>query len=172
MNCDAPHEKLQPIPIGIANEKWKHGNKKSIINVARTEVVKDNLCYSNFNISTNPKKRNHTQDIVNNKKFINCEKNILSFEEYLLKLKSHKYTISPAGNSIDCHRIWESIYIGVIPIVESHKSLEQFYDLPILVVDSFEEVTEQLLETKYEEIKSKNIHKSLFSYYRKLIKEE
>jgi len=165
MNCGISHPKLQPIPIGIANEKWKHGNRKTIVKVNNASVIKDKLCYSNFNISTNPKKRNYTKDIINNKKFINCEKNNLPFEEYLLKLKSHKYTISPAGNSIDCHRIWESIYMGVIPIIESHKSMEEFYELPILVVDSFEEVSEQLLENKYEEIKSKSIEKSLLHHY-------
>lgn len=171
MNCDQIHPKLQPIPIGIANEKWPHGNKEILLNVVNTDITKINLCYSNFDLSTNRSKRPRIYDIIKTKTFIETESQKLNFENYLRKLKSFKYVISPPGNSVDCHRIWESIYLGVIPIVEKHLALKYFKDLPILFVNSFEDVTKELLTDKdlYNKIKNNTNQKGYFSTYKKLI---
>ena len=172
MNCDITHPKLQSIPIGIANEKWPHGNKKELLEVINTNTEKTNLCYSNFDLSTNVLRRPQILEIIKTKSFINIETQKLNFKDYLTKLKSYKYVISPPGNSIDCHRIWECLYLGVIPIVERHSALEFFYDLPILFVDSFEDVTEELLNNQYENIIRKSNSKIFFTFYKNLISNE
>jgi hypothetical protein len=174
MNCHIEHPKLHSIPIGIANEKWIHGNKEELEEIVNSDINRDSLCYSNFEISTNTNKRNNIFNIVKNKKFIDIETSKLPFKEYLLKLKKYKYVISPPGNSIDCHRIWESIYLGTIPIVEKHTALNFFNDLPILFVNSFEEVTEELLNDKtiYNDLKNKNKEKAYFNFYKERIKND
>ena len=169
MNCDIIHPKLQPIPIGIANEKWAHGNKEQLLEVINTNIEKKNLCYSNFDLNTNTLRRPQIFEIIKTKSFIDLESQKLNFKDYLTKLKSYKYAISPPGNSIDCHRIWECLYLGVIPIVEKHLALEFFYDLPILFVNSFEEVTEELLNKEYLNLKLKNTQVSNFKFYKKMI---
>ena len=35
---------------------------------------------------------------------------------YYLNLKKSKFCICPEGNGPDCHRLWESLYLDVIPI--------------------------------------------------------
>jgi hypothetical protein len=172
MNCHFNHPKLQPIPIGIANEKWPHGNKEHLIEISQKPIHKESLCYSNFDLSTNHIRRPKIFEIIQTKKFIDIDTNKHQYKDYLAKLKSYRYVISPPGNSIDCHRIWESIYLGVIPIVEKHIAMEYFYDLPILFVDNFNDVTEDLLEKQYESILKKEIYKSRLSYYQNLIKNE
>lgn len=171
MNCDIEHPKLQPVPIGIANEKWKHGDKKILINTIKTETKKNYLCYCNFDVSTNFTERTKILNIIKDKKFINHQTNKLQFSEYLETLKEYKYVISPPGNGIDCHRIWESLYLGTIPIVQKHLSLNYFTDLPILFVDSFEEITEKMLndEDLYDRIKSKNKEKIYFKFFKQQI---
>lgn len=169
MNCGIKHPKLQSIPIGIANEKWLHGDKEQLLEVIGTNITKTNLCYSNFDLKTNHLRRPQIFEIIKNKSFIDIEIKKLTFKDYLTKLKSYKYVISPPGNSIDCHRIWESIYLGVIPIVEKHIALEFFYDLPILFVNSFEEVTEELLSKEYSNLKLKSTQISNFNFYKKII---
>jgi hypothetical protein len=169
MNCNIKHDKLQPIPIGIANEKWPHGNKKTLLSVANTSIEKTKLVYSNFNISTNTSKRSDVFNIIKEKAFIDIDTETHSYQEYLIKLKSYKYTISPPGNSVDCHRIWESVYLGVIPIVEKHIALETWYDLPILFVNSFNELNEQMLNEQYETIITKSKEKAYTEFYTKLM---
>lgn len=169
MNCNATHPKLQPIPIGIANEKWPHGNKDVLLEIVNSNIPKTKLCYSNFDITTNYARRPEIFQIIQTKHFIDIDPQKSSYKDYLAKLKSYKYVISPPGNSVDCHRIWEAIYLGVIPIVERHLAIEYFYDLPILFINSFNEITPELLEKEYFTIKAKPIDKSLFSFYKKLI---
>jgi hypothetical protein len=169
MNCHIIHPKLQPIPIGIANEKWPHGDKDILLEVIDTNIPKTNLCYSNFNLTTNYVRRPEIFEIIKTKKFIDTDTQKHTFKNYLTKLKSYKYVISPPGNSIDCHRIWEAIYLGVIPIVEKHTAMDYFKDLPILFVDNFKDVTEQLLTDNYKAIKSKSIEKSCMTFYKNVI---
>ena len=71
-----------------------------------------------------------------------------SNKEYWSQLASSCFAISPAGNGIDCHRIWECLYLRTVPIVLKHEALEQFKHLPILFVDSWEEVTISFLQSK------------------------
>jgi hypothetical protein len=171
MNVDIIHPKLQPIPIGIANEKWPHGNKDVLLKVINENNEKKNLVYCNFDITTNFNKRNNTINLLksNTHQYIDFESSKLSFESYVRKLSTYKFTISPPGNSIDCHRIWESIYLGVIPVVEKHSALEYWYDLPILFVESFELLNEKLLHEQYDAIVNRSNEKAFFNHYKKII---
>ena len=47
------------------------------------------------------------------------------------------------------HRIWEALYLGVIPIVQTSALDELLEDLPVLIVRDFEDVTETLLSETY-----------------------
>ena len=169
MNTDAIHKKLQPIPIGIANEKWPHGNKRELIEATSSNIDKTDLVYSNYSIETNPNQRNRTTVILQSKNFITIDKNRYPFLQYLKTLKKFKYVICPAGNSIDCHRFWEALYMGVVPIIEAHIAMEFFYDLPVLVVNTFEDLTEELLQISYSNIIKRSNKKMLLSFYKDII---
>ena len=56
-------------------------------------------------------------------------------------LSKHKFCISPPGNGVDCHRTWECLYLGVIPIVEKSPHMSYFDDLPILFVDNYDNIS-------------------------------
>ena len=36
------------------------------------------------------------------------------------------FIISPPGNGIDTHRVWETIYAGSYPVVEKNLSMNSF----------------------------------------------
>lgn len=147
MNCHIKHDKLKPIPIGIANEKWPHGKKEILIKVINKNIKKNNRVYCNFDPNTNHE-RYKILEKIKDYDFIDFEKNNLDYESYLTKLASYKYVISPPGNSIDCHRIWESIYLKTIPIVEKHHALKTFEKLPIKFINDWKNI-------KLEEVKNK-----------------
>ena len=128
MNCQIKHPKLQPIPIGIANEKWTHGNKDVLLKVINSNIEHEKLIYANFDITTNYSERSRVNNQLCNMNFIDYDTNKYNFETYLQKLKTYKFVISPPGNSVDCHRVWESIYLDVIPIIERDTAMEYFYD--------------------------------------------
>lgn len=169
MNCQIIHSKLLSIPIGIANEKWPHGNKEELMEIINTNIPKTLLCYSNFDTTTNFIKRTNIFNIIKTKTFIDSDQQKYLYKNYLAKLKSYKYVISPPGNSIDCHRVWESIYLGVVPIIERDVAMEAFYDLPILIVNSFNDITIDLLQKEYKLIHKRQKNKAYISFYRDLI---
>lgn len=64
----------------------------------------------------------------------------------------HAFVISPPGNGLDCHRTWEALNLGCIPIVIRMAGwrLDVFDGLPVLVVDSWEDITQDLLDSTVE----------------------
>lgn len=56
------------------------------------------------------------------------------------------FDISPPGNGIDCHRTWESLMLGCIVIVK-HSFLDPLFEgLPIVIINSWDEITAENLE--------------------------
>lgn len=68
---------------------------------------------------------------------------------------------------MDCHRTWEALILGAIPIVRGRQFDAMFADLPVLIVDSWEDVTELKLATTIEEFKKRkfNYRKLELSYW-------
>lgn len=85
-----------------------------------------------------------------------------------------KYTfvLSPFGNGMDCHRTWEALCLGCIPILKAPNFKSLFEDLPVLIVNSWSEVTEDLLNITIINFKSKsfNYEKLTLEYWKNKIK--
>lgn len=76
-----------------------------------------------------------------------------SIKKFFHNLSEHKFTISPEGNGIDCHRHYEAILCGCIPIVEENEHMRRKYkDLPVLYTNDYSEITADYLTKKYEEM--------------------
>lgn len=167
-NVDRAHPKLYPLPIGLANQYWPHGNisifAKCIQNKNRFNRSK--LLYMNFSTGTCPTERNLVYSLFSNKKFctVSSQKPLQS---YLEELAQHKFALSPRGNGLDCHRTWEALLMGCYPIVRSSTLDQLFEDLPVLIVGEWQEVTEEFLNNKYIEMSLKvyNLEKIYAQYW-------
>jgi hypothetical protein len=91
---------------------------------------------------------------------------------FLEEIRNHTFVLCPRGNGIDTCRLWETLYMGSIPIVINTVALEEFKDLPILFIDNWEEINPEFLNEKYAEIMSKtwNMEKLKFSYWERVIR--
>lgn len=79
----------------------------------------------------------------------------LSPSDYFDSLPSYKFVVSPEGNGIDCHRHYEALIAGCIPIMQRNSLIEEKYKgCPVLYTDDYTEITPAYLESKYEEMKS------------------
>ena len=47
----------------------------------------------------------------------------------------------PRGNGVDTHRIWESLYLGSLPVVSAHDFLPMYENWPIHRVESWNELS-------------------------------
>jgi len=142
-NVNINHAKLTSIPIGIANPIWPHGNQKIIKNTINKKNNKTNLVYANFTVDTNPEERIACLNAVkkNNIEF----ENKVPFESYLDRLSCSMFSTSPNGNGIDCHKTWESLYLKTIPIVTDSINASFYKNLPILLINSWDDFDIKLL---------------------------
>lgn len=65
------------------------------------------------------------------------------------------FVLSPFGNGMDCHRTWEALLCGCIPIVRSTVFNELFEGLPVLIVEKWSDISLQLLVSALSDFKDK-----------------
>lgn len=183
INRDTNNINTFGLPLGITsdcNDSPIHriyGNKSIMFDVINEKIDKDNLLYLNFSINTYPSLRNFVYNKFNKQSWVKTgtsEHTIDGRKKYLRDIKSSKFVLCPRGNGIDTHRIWESLYMGSVPIVIYENTHHLFTDLPILFINSWEELTYDFLNTKYEEMISQNWNydKLKIDYWEKFIKEK
>lgn len=141
-NVDFENDILIPIPIGIANSQWPHGNTEVFKNIIDQNYKKRSLIYANFNLHTNLKVRKNCLENVKIKYSYSIENNV-SFDVYLKHTAESYFSICPLGNGIDSHRIWESLYLNTIPITENTYNISYMskkHNLPIILIKNWSEI--------------------------------
>jgi len=169
-NYMGENSKVIPIPIGLENLYLNlHGDYSLIQNYGPKTESK---ILVNFNAETNRIVRSpilrtciEYPEIFNVKSFINPKR-------YFREISKYKFILSPPGNGMDCHRTWEAIYCNTVPIVFRESFPKRFSDLPVLIIESIEELTNKStndLEGMYQEISKKSTNKAYFNYWKEII---
>jgi hypothetical protein len=156
------HEKINLIPIGIANSQWAHGNLPFFKNIILEDYFKTKNVYFNFNINTNRNKRQPAYNSLNNKlEWLRT----IEPDENLLRLRDYKFCICPDGNGIDTHRLWEALYLKTVPIMlqSVFTKILNNYNVPIVILNSWDDFDESKLN--YQEY----VHKFDDAIFKKLI---
>ena len=148
-NVNIIHDKIESLPIGLENSRWYqdvHKREKMVDKLQQPRNYR-NLVYMNHNISTYPQERRNVYALLENKPWVTSVHgtNPCNFDDYIDNIYNHKYIICPRGNGMDTHRLWETLYMGSIPIVKTDINNWFYNDMPILYVNAWEEVTEELL---------------------------
>jgi len=148
------HNSLNPIPLGLSGEySNKNLTPKYFQKYEYQNINKNNLLYLNFQKNTNDAARSKIIEIFKDLEWVKIDQPNLKLDEYLKEIKNSYFVLCPFGNGIDTHRLWETLYLGSIPIIKKHISYKTTEDLPVLCVDSFEEITEDYLYEALEKIK-------------------
>jgi hypothetical protein len=154
-NNDTNKKNVISLPLGITNNTNEsdlhpvYGDLDSMVSIMNQDVKLINLVYMNFNINTYPQERQIVWNLFKDKEWVTIGKIINTIEgrtNFLREIKSHSFVLCPRGNGIDTHRLWETLYMGSIPIVKKHNGYKQFYDLPICFVDNWDQITPEFLE--------------------------
>ena len=117
------------------------------------------MCYSNFHFSM----RDDREDAMKNvpKELVFYEPNRVSRLDTWKNQVKYAFVLSPHGNGLDCHRTWEALCLGCIPIVKTSPIDAVFDELPVLIVKQWSDITKELLDNYI-----KNFDKSKFNYDR------
>jgi hypothetical protein len=158
-NASVAHAKLEPIPIGISNTMWPHGNLRILARAMRRQARRSRtgLIFVQFSTSTHPSRVAAEAALTENFPHAHVDgAPSLPWPRYLDTLGSHRFSACPRGNGLDTHRIWESLYLGVIPIIDRSVLTEHWRDvgLPIVIVDDWAEVTPERLDQEAERLRT------------------
>jgi hypothetical protein len=84
----------------------------------------------------------------------------------------HAFVLSPQGNGLDCHRTWEALCLGCIPIIKTSGLDPLFTNLPVWIVSSWSEVSKENMVAKINEFKERTfeIEKLTLDYWQRLIR--
>jgi hypothetical protein len=168
--------KINSIPLGITNDcddsdiHKIYGNLQVMSNVMKEPKVDKNLVYMNFNINTYPVERQFVYDLFKSQPWVTIGNIVNTIEgrtQFLKDVRNHTFVLCPRGNGVDTHRLWETLYMGSIPIIKKHVAYEDFYDLPICLVDEWTDVTPEFLEKEYKRVLNNpiNLEKLYMSYW-------
>ena len=156
-----------PIGFGILYETFPIIDEKSYLwfieNAERLYNKNKNNKYVYCNFTADNYLRTHRNYVISkmenngvkcfipeNKKTINGR---LTFCDYCEDMSNYKFVACPNGNgSGDTHRTWEALYLGCIPIT-TFKWYKN-YNLPILQIKDYSEVTNELLQNYLEYYKN------------------
>jgi len=96
---------------------WPHGDM-----IALYTVMKDtyrNIKERDIYVNINPNTYMYRGEILNKIKETKCYdlSSGKPYIEYLRELSEHRFCLCIRGNGLDTHRFWESLYLGVIPVI-------------------------------------------------------
>jgi hypothetical protein len=179
-NCIQPSKKLKQLPIGLdfhtlssSNHPWGarqslESQESDIERLSTVPLSKQIRCYCNFHFLLN------TRYAVDRRAAIAYVPRDLTYYEphKVPRIESwktmiqHKFVLSPHGNGLDCHRTWEALALGCIPIMRSSPLDPMFEGLPVLIVKEWRDVTPELLNNFQP---TGNLEKLTLTYWDKLI---
>ena len=185
-NCIVKHPKLTTIPIGLdyhtisknampswgpiqtpTNQEQDLLGLRASMNPFYKRQIKS---YANFHFSTHTKYGKDRIDAIDNisKDAVFYEPSQIPRLETWKQQLNYAFVISPHGGGYDCHRTWEALCLGCIPIMKSSAINSLFNELPVLIVDEWCNVTPELLKKTMIDYENKHVKKK-FNYDKLLL---
>ena len=122
-NVNVPlQNKLTLLPIGIANSMWNHGDLLKLFTVMKNSYLYKKT--KNIYVNINPNTYSYRKVLLDKFKETNCYtlSSGKEYIEYLKELAQHRFCLCIRGNGEDTHRLWESIYVGSVPVFINNKA--------------------------------------------------
>jgi hypothetical protein len=139
--------KVIPAPYGMQRRMNPSDNRIEDLSSYMRKLPSNSpgLLYVSHNESSH-EERVGIKNLFRNKSWAEVHDQRVTYSGFLYNLSQSKFMICPRGNAIDCHRNWEVLYMRRVPIMKKHPYLQElFKDYPVLFVDDFVEVTEEML---------------------------
>lgn len=171
---------VTPIPLGIQNATHhKYGVTHDFLlrfdevrNPPVAQSGRDIYVYGNFSLRSNPQERKPLKETLTKSRFGYFDKP-LSVRSNRAQILRAKFVPCPAGVGPESYRIWESLYLGAIPVIKRGTVAESITaDMPIWVVGEWEELvgaSDEDLDGKFGELSSLSRAKSMFPFWQSRI---
>lgn len=167
------HPKISQIPIGLdyhtiakSNHEWgemigAEEQEQKLIEIKERALPfweRKRIGYSNFHFHLNGKYCNDRKNAIEN-----ISKDLIFYEPTKIKRNDswknqseYAFVVSPHGNGLDCHRTWEALCLGCIVIVKKSNLDSLYEDLPVLIVNEWKDICNDLLNKTVDEFMEKD----------------
>lgn len=152
VNWLGSRDTANPLPIGLENAAYCANGRFELFadlvpharagTLARETRTRDLLVA--FSDHTNPTERGPARSSLLASGLDVSAPSRLGHKGYQQALRTHRFVASPPGNGPDCHRTWEAMYAGTIPIVIRAAWPFEHRNWPVLIVDTWDEAIERL----------------------------
>jgi hypothetical protein len=129
----------------------------AIIKQMKPFYERESKIYVNFSFNDRLHQRRDCLEQIS-KELMVIKLDIIKRQEYIQNISKYSFVLSPFGNGMDCHRTWEALCFGAIPIVKAPDFKELFEGLPVLNVNDWKDVTRELLDKTIEDFKHMDFH--------------
>eukprot|EP00668_Euglena_longa_P031748 GGOE01040996.1.p1 GENE.GGOE01040996.1~~GGOE01040996.1.p1 ORF type:complete len:513 (+),score=99.92 GGOE01040996.1:113-1651(+) len=158
VNSSTYHPKVVPLPLGL---HWRKANETTQARLAASKAPPPtNQLFVKFKI---PRHQNGTaRGVVRMLRRAEVVKSLhdngfpgmtaeeiqarIPLEEFQRQIINSQFIPSPGGNGLDTYRIWQTLYLGRVPIVDTAMRPDIFEGLPVVVVDNWAKVTQESLQ--------------------------
>ncbi|CAF0786226.1 unnamed protein product [Adineta steineri] len=144
-------QKISPIPIGLANIRWVHGTLDKIAfalkNHRKPWSQRTTFLYVNFAVDTNIDQRTKALSQASTIQNVQIMKERIKLESYLEQIGNSKFVLSPPGGGIDCHRTWEALLMGAVPIVLTSGLDPLFTKSRSIIIDDWSKLSYNFLSS-------------------------
>ena len=146
VNSTQQYSGIKPLPIGLENKHLRGNGIGRLFVTSKDHKFRLNPpvdqiteVFASFNLFTNLPERSDAKSQILKFGYNFTDPN-LSRKKYQAGVRQSRFVISPPGNGIDCHRTWEAIYLGAVPVVLKKCLHEELIKLfPIIAVNEWEE---------------------------------
>lgn len=179
------HPRIHQLPIGLdyhtisnnpahhwrqQNEPFSPAEQERILCRVRDDAMnakRNNKILVNFTLGNDRFGQRRSAMSTINRKLLNIRQENVPRTELWKLMATHTFVLSPFGMGMDCHRTWEALCLGCIPIVMTSLLSREFDGLPILIVDDWRQITEKLLADTIDKFKTQafTLDKLLLSYW-------
>jgi hypothetical protein len=142
---------ITPIPLGLERRAYRSAGvirhfKKNYSIDPRSRRIDFLVAW---NDETNSMRKKYRELFIKSEKGLVINRRMHPRSIHKLMRKS-LFVPSPAGNGLDCHRTWEALYLGAVPVVLKSEFCGDS-TWPVLVIDHWDEII-KLSRPEMEEI--------------------
>jgi hypothetical protein len=164
-NATTTSKRVQPLPLGLTNDcddgplHRLLGDRtplRKVVAEGREKSSYTGIIYANFNPGTHRSREalHRLLGEVTTSLVSTPDYSVAGRSAYLRGLRDADFVLCPRGNGIDTHRLWETLYVGGLPIVEEFPRCRDLLDgLPVVVVPNWSKISDaKFMERSWHEM--------------------
>lgn len=165
--------RVRALPIGLENAVLNtNGRMKHYINDLQIpgREARNKRVLSSFHVETNPALRGPLAEKMAKSRH-GFDGVRWKLGEYRQQLRETLFVVSPPGNGFDCHRTWEAMALGAVPVVlESAIAASLSREMPMMVVPSYDDfiaMDDSELDAWFERLSQRTPYALMAAYWTK-----